>query len=105
MGQYVKWVSQLRTTLPQGADAWGVSIKYLMGAVVGSGTALLGLYSYMQRKILSNPECASQEKIEPKIKKKKIRMSTGESFKFLMSEIHYGFSNFGNILWNVPQYC
>lgn len=34
-GQYVKYVSSLRKTLAPGVDPWGVSLKYLMGAVVG----------------------------------------------------------------------
>merc|ERR1712071_66638 len=56
-GQYVKWVSALRANLPPGVDAWGVSLQYLMGAVLASGGTMLGLYSYMQRKVLTDPNC------------------------------------------------
>lgn len=42
-GQYVKWVSKMRANLPPGVDPWGVSLKYLMAAIIGGGTTMLGL--------------------------------------------------------------
>ncbi|KAL7551046.1 hypothetical protein ACHAWF_014284, partial [Thalassiosira exigua] len=50
-GQYVRFVSGMRANLPPGVDPWGASLKYLMGAVVASGGCLVGLFSYMQRKV------------------------------------------------------
>jgi AAA family ATP:ADP antiporter len=47
-GQYVKYVSSLRTGLPTGTDAWGHSLKLLMGAVLAGGGVVLGLMAYMQ---------------------------------------------------------
>jgi AAA family ATP:ADP antiporter len=47
-GQYVKYVSSLRTGLPTGTDAWGHSLKLLMGAVLAGGGIVLGLMAYMQ---------------------------------------------------------
>jgi len=82
-GQYVKWVSGLRANLAPGVDAWGLSLKYLMGAVLASGSAMIGLYSYMQRKVMTDPNCVSPEKIVKK--KKKERMGLRESAKFLVS--------------------
>ncbi len=84
-GQYVKWVSAMRGRLPPGVDAWGVSLKYLMGAVVASGGALIGIYKYMQDKVLTDPACVDQEKQAMKKKKKKTKMSMKESAQFLMS--------------------
>lgn len=82
-GQYVKWVSALRANLPPGVDPWGVSLQYLMGAVLASGGTMLGLYSYMQRKVLTDPNCVAPEK---KIKKKKKeRMGLRDSAKLLIN--------------------
>jgi len=93
-GQYVKWVSRLRANLPVGVDPWGISLKYLMTAVTLSGITLLGTFSYMQRCVLTDPECmktaidtttnAGNNNIEPKKKKKKVKMGLKESAKFLL---------------------
>jgi len=84
-GQYVKWVSQLRANLPPGVDPWGVSLKYLMAAVTCSGVALLGTFNYMQRNVLTDPNCVDIEKRETKAKKKKVKMGLKDSAKFLVS--------------------
>lgn len=79
-GQYVKFVSNLRASLAPGVDAWAVSLRYLMGAVLGAGGVLLGAFSHMQRNVVS--------KITPREgggKKKKVKMTMKESAKFLMS--------------------
>jgi AAA family ATP:ADP antiporter len=95
-GQYVRWVSNLRGALAPGVDAWAVSLRYLMAAVVGSGGVLLGAYSYMQNKVIKpmkEKEAAlaalgggagevSKRKDYPR--KKKAKMGMRESFKFLM---------------------
>ena len=87
-GQYVRFVSKLRANLPPGVDPWGVSLKYLMGAVVASGGCLVSIFSYMQRKVMTDPECVDQEKHEAKKKKKKVKMGLRDSAKFLMSSTY-----------------
>lgn len=81
-GQYVKYVSSLRSGLPVGADPWGHSLKLLMSAVVGGGAVVIGLMAYMQRFVLTDPECVDPKK-EAKRKKQKTSMTMGESAKFL----------------------
>lgn len=83
-GQYVRWVSGLRANLPPGVDAWGVSLKYLMGAVVACGGVMLGLFSHMQRNVMTDPNCVNQEEQAKKKTRKKVKMSLRESAKFLM---------------------
>ena len=83
-GQYVKWVSKLRANLAPGVDPWGMSLNYLMGAIVAGGTAMLGLFSHMQRNVMTDPACVDQEKQALKKNKKKVKMSLKESAKFLM---------------------
>jgi AAA family ATP:ADP antiporter len=81
-GQYVKLVSVFRAGLSKDVDAWGYSLKLLMGAVVAGGGLILGIYNYMQRQVLTDPECVNPNK-EAKRKKSKTSMSVGESAKFL----------------------
>jgi AAA family ATP:ADP antiporter len=76
-------VSQMRSTLAPGVDAWAVSLRYLMGAVLASGGVLLGTYKYMQDTVISKMEAKKIEQGVPK--KKKTKMSMKESAKFLMS--------------------
>ena len=82
-GQYVRWVSKMRSTLAPGVDAWAVSLRYLMGAVLASGGVLLGAYKHMQDKVVSKIEESKEAKGVPK--KKKERMTMKESAKFLLS--------------------
>lgn len=83
-GQYVKWVSRMRASLDPGVDAWGMSLKYLMGAVVAGGGAMLGLFNHMQRNVMTDPACVDQEKQALKKKKKKVKMTLKESAQFLL---------------------
>jgi AAA family ATP:ADP antiporter len=87
-GQYVRFVSKMRANLPPGVDPWGVSLKYLMGAVAVSGGCLVSIFSYMQRKVMTDPECVNQEKAAAKKKKKRVKMSLKESAQFLMSSTY-----------------
>eukprot|EP00521_Asterionellopsis_glacialis_P007369 CAMPEP_0195288466 /NCGR_PEP_ID=MMETSP0707-20130614/5117_1 /TAXON_ID=33640 /ORGANISM="Asterionellopsis glacialis, Strain CCMP134" /LENGTH=586 /DNA_ID=CAMNT_0040348337 /DNA_START=150 /DNA_END=1910 /DNA_ORIENTATION=+ len=83
-GQYVKWVSKMRASLAPGVDAWGVSLKYLMGAVITSGTVLLATYTWMQKNVVGKDVPAVEgKKAAPK--KKKAKMGLRESAKFLMN--------------------
>jgi len=85
-GQYVKFVSNLRASLAPGVDAWAVSLRYLMGAVLASGGVLLGAYKYIQDKIVSkNEEMSSLKKLPAK---KRVKMTMKESAKFLMSSTY-----------------
>lgn len=58
-------------------------MKYLMGAIIGSGGVLLAAYKYMQDKIVSKSKEMSSLKKFPI--KKKVKMSMKDSAKFLMS--------------------
>jgi len=83
-GQYVRWVSKMRSTMAPGTDAWAVSLRYLMGAVLASGGALLATFGHMQKTIVANNEKPLEE-LKASKKKKKPRMSMMESAKFLLS--------------------
>lgn len=84
-GQYVRWVSLMRSTLAPGVDAWAVSLRYLMGAVLASGGVLLAAHKYMQDNILKQKAKEPAAAVSAAPRKKKTKMSMGESAKFLMS--------------------
>jgi AAA family ATP:ADP antiporter len=81
-GQYVRWVSKMRSTLAPGVDGWAVSLRYLMGAVLVSGGVLVSAYKYMQDNIMPQMEAAKEKKAP---RKKKEKMSLKDSAKFLIS--------------------
>merc|ERR1719265_1352859 len=83
-GQFVRHVSSLRSSLPAGVDPWGYSLKLLMAAVVTGAGVVMATYRYMQRNVLTDPECVPAT-MERKTKKKKPKMGLGESFKYLLS--------------------
>merc|ERR1712187_227886 len=55
-GQFIRYVSDVRSKLPAGVDAWGYSLNILMTAVVTGASIVLATYNYMQRKVLIDPE-------------------------------------------------
>lgn len=81
-GQYVKWVSNLRRTLAPGVDAWAMSLRYLMGAVLVSGGVLLAAYKHIQDKVVAQDPAMQQMKKFPT--KKRAKMSMKESAQFLL---------------------
>ena len=86
----------MRATLAPGVDAWAVSLKYLMGAVFGSGCVLLATYKWMQDNIVATKKKAQSAIAEATVdtaaaataaptKPKKPKMTMKESAQFLMS--------------------
>ena len=68
-------------TTISGTDLWGNSLKLLMGAVVGCGALIMAIMAWMQKSVLTDPECVPPVKRDAK--KKKTKMSMGDSTKFL----------------------
>jgi AAA family ATP:ADP antiporter len=80
-GGFSKKVSTLKAGLAVGVDPWGFSLKLLMGGVVGSGLVLLAAFTYLQRKVVTDPEC-----VDPTVVKKskvKTKMTLRESIDYL----------------------
>lgn len=86
-GLFVRQVSAMRSALPPGVDAWGYSLKVLMAGVVAGACTLLATFRYMQRNVVTDPECVPAN-METKKKKKKVSMGIGESFKYLASSTY-----------------
>lgn len=77
-GRAVKYFSKVRANLPPGVDGWGLSLKGLMSMVVVGGLIIAGVYWWMNRQVVPQVELRAPKK------KKKAKMSVGESFSFLL---------------------
>jgi len=108
-GPLIVYVSDIRKHLPAHVDAWQISLNYLMTMVVLAGIAIVAVYWWINRYILTNPLFYDPNQ-ERAPKKKKAKMSLGESFKFLFTSkyilclavlvIAYGISiNLVEITW------
>lgn len=104
-GQAVKYFSMVRANLPPGVDGWGISLNGLMGMVVMGGLIITAIYWILQRKVV--PQIPSLREAK---KKKRAKMSVGESFAFLaaspyirdlaMLVVSYGISiNLVEVTW------
>lgn len=81
-GQYVRYVSDIRSKLPPGVDGWAVSLQYLMSMIAAGGAVIVACYYYMQRKVLTDPTLFEQRK--QKSAKAKTKLTLAESAKYLV---------------------
>jgi AAA family ATP:ADP antiporter len=84
-GQFIRKVSDIRAHLPPGVDAWGYSLNILMAAVVTGALTMMGIYTYMQKYVMTDPAVMPQAGEKKGPKKKKPSMGLAESFKYLTS--------------------
>eukprot|EP00172_Hildenbrandia_rubra_P003535 Plantae.Rhodophyta-Hildenbrandia_rubra.ctg5792.p1 GENE.Plantae.Rhodophyta-Hildenbrandia_rubra.ctg5792~~Plantae.Rhodophyta-Hildenbrandia_rubra.ctg5792.p1 ORF type:complete len:663 (+),score=109.05 Plantae.Rhodophyta-Hildenbrandia_rubra.ctg5792:295-2283(+) len=82
-GQYVRFVSDIRSKLPVGVDGWAISLKYLMGMISVGGSLIVGTYYWMQRNIMNDPALVDPAK--RKASKVKTKLTLKESAKYLAS--------------------
>ncbi|MCH9633565.1 MAG: ADP,ATP carrier protein 1 [Chlamydiae bacterium] len=87
-GPLIMHFANVRATLPANVDAWGVTLNYLMSSVIASGVVLLGVYSWMQKNVLTDPRFYDPKDL--KKKKSKPKMGMLESFKFLAKSRYLG---------------
>ena len=81
-GPAIIYVSDIRKHLPEGVDAWQVSLNYLMGMVVLAGLAIIAIYWWINRNVLTDSRFYDPTE-EKKAKKEKPKMGVFESFAFL----------------------
>ncbi|MGD2169474.1 MAG: NTP/NDP exchange transporter [Chlamydiota bacterium] len=87
-GALIVTFSSIRNKVPEGVDAWGVTLNYLMGLVVVAGIIVMGIYYWMNRSVLTDSRFYNPEEV--KQKKKKAKMSMKESFAFLLKSRYIG---------------
>jgi AAA family ATP:ADP antiporter len=81
-GPAIIYFSDIRQSLPPDVDAWQVSLNYLMSMVVVAGLIVVGIYWWMQRNVLNDPQLCNPNE-EKKGKKSKPKMGVMESFAYL----------------------
>jgi AAA family ATP:ADP antiporter len=82
-GPAIIYVSDIRKYLPEGADAWQMSLNYLMTMVVLAGLAVIAIYWWINRNVLTDTRFYDPTE-EKKAKKSKPKMGVLESFAFLL---------------------
>jgi AAA family ATP:ADP antiporter len=92
-GQTVKYLSDIRDSLPADVDPWAKSIEYMMSAVFVAGLLVIYINHWMEKNVLSDPkyyDAAETAGSSKKKKKKKPKLSVGESFKYLLTSPYIG---------------
>lgn len=108
-GQYVKLASSLRDAAASAVvDPWAKSLELLIGGVVASGAILLAAHEFVQRKVVTDPNCVDATQL--KKAKAKTTMTVAESVKTLAANpymrematlvVSYGFAiNIVEVSW------
>lgn len=81
-GPAIVMVSDIRRKVPEGVDAWGISLNLLMSMVVVAGVVILITYWWINKHVLTDARFYDPNE-QTKKKKEKPKMSIGESFKYL----------------------
>jgi AAA family ATP:ADP antiporter len=90
-GFTVRYLSAIRESMPAGVDAWGVSLNYMMSAVVLAGIGAMVVYRWMNSTVLTDPRYYdAAETIKSPTKEKKPKLSVLESFKYLFTSKYLG---------------
>ena len=89
-GPAIIYFSDIRSKLPAGVDAWGVSLNYMLSMVVVSGLIIMGIYWWINKNVLSDVRFYDAANDVKKAKKDKPKMSLGESFGYLARSKYIG---------------
>jgi AAA family ATP:ADP antiporter len=81
-GWFIIYFSNIRDHIPAGADAWGMSLNYMVAMVLVSAFIIMGIYWWINKNVLTDTRFYDTSE-QQKAKKEKPKMSLGESFKYL----------------------
>ncbi len=90
-GGTVIFFSKIQDKVPAGVDAWGVSLQYLMGAVIAAGILVIVIYRWMNTNVLTDPKYYEAAKVTGPKKSKKPKLSVMQSFEYLLTSRYLGF--------------
>lgn len=88
-GPAIVLVSNIRRRVPEGVDAWGISLNLLMGMVVIAGIVTMLTYRWINRNVLTDPRFYDPNE-QVKKKKEKPKLSMKESFLHLVRSPYIG---------------
>lgn len=89
-GPAIIMVSDIRRRVPEGVDAWGISLNLLMSMVILAGIVIMITYRWINRNVLTDPRFYDPNE-QVKKKKEKPKMSIKESFLYLVRSPYMGF--------------
>lgn len=89
-GFTVRYLSNIRQSLPPEVDAWGVSLNYMMTAVIVSGISIMMIYRWMNIRVLPDPRYYEKAASLGNTKTTKPKLSVIESFKYIFSSKYLG---------------
>lgn len=81
-GPAIVLVSDIRRKVPEGIDAWGISLNLLMSMVVISGVVIMFTYRWINKNVLSDARFYDSGE-QTKKKKEKPKLGLKESFAYL----------------------
>lgn len=84
-GPAIVYVSDIRKHLPADVDAWQMSLNYLMTMVVVAGIGVMLTYWWINKYVLTDTRFYDPNQERAPGKKKKAKMSLGDSFKFIFT--------------------
>jgi AAA family ATP:ADP antiporter len=88
-GYLIRKFADIKSFLPEGVDAWGVTLKYTMSAVVVACAAAIAIYWWINKEVLTDPRFYDPNEIK-KSKKDKPKMSVKESMLYLVRSPYLG---------------
>jgi AAA family ATP:ADP antiporter len=80
--------SDIRSQVPEGVDAWGETLTWLMGAITICCFVIIASYWWMNKNVLTDPRLYSPADRSPKKSKPKLTLT--ESFMFLIRSRYLG---------------
>lgn len=72
-------------------DEWAVTLNFKMALVVFNAVVAMVIYRWINMNVLTDPQQYNPEEKAGKTKKKKPKLSVGESFKYIFSSKYLGF--------------
>lgn len=100
-GLAVTHFSEVRSHLAPGVDAWGMTLKYLMGAVVIAAILVMFIYRWINTNVLTDVKFYDAADQSPK--KSKPKLSLKDSFTTLIRSKHLGLIALIIICYGVTQ--
>lgn len=88
-GKVGEWCSDIKNHVAPGVDAWGISLKYLMGTVVVLGCVAMLIYRWIYKYVLTDKRFYDKPELPGNSKKKK-KMPLMQSFKMIFSSPYLG---------------
>lgn len=87
-GPTIMMCARYAKSFPADIDSFGINLKFLMGSVMVAGCIIAFIYRWMNKNVLTDPRLYQPG--EGSGKKKKPKLSIGESFKYIMSNPYLG---------------